>query len=113
MGANFIFGTGLAITLAEGKFVNPGSFSQVLGIDYTEINAFRLPAYHRLDLTFDYKLSENKDFSHSLSLNLYNVYNRTNPFYITLVTDPVNPFEYRQFSLFKFFPSLTYRFVFH
>ncbi|HUR31184.1 MAG TPA: TonB-dependent receptor [Saprospiraceae bacterium] len=112
-GLNFIYGTGIAITLAESKFVNPGFLFPVLGINYSARNAFRLPPYHRLDITLNYQLAEKETFRHSLSLNLYNVYNRTNPFYITLVQDPQNQvFEYKQFSLFKFFPSLTYRFSF-
>jgi hypothetical protein len=40
------------------------------------------------------------------------VYNRVNPFYITLVQDPISQdFEFRQFSLFRFFPSVSYRFT--
>ena len=113
-GLNFIYGTGIAITLAESKFVNPGFIFPVPGIDYTGRNAFRLPPYHRMDVTFNYQLAESDHFNHSLSLNLYNVYNQTNPFYITLVQDPIKQvFEYKQFSLFKFFPSVTYRFAFH
>ena len=111
-GVNFIYGTGIAITLAESKFFNPGFLFPVVGITYSERNAFRLPPYHRMDVTITYQIAEKKAFHHSLSLNLYNVYNRTNPFYITLVQDPINPvFEFKQFSLFKFFPSLTYRFA--
>ncbi len=112
-GVNFIYGTGIAITLAESKFFNPSSFFPVPGINYSGRNAFRLPAYHRMDITINYQLSDQEAFNHSLSLNLYNVYNRTNPFYVTLVQDSSNTaFEFKQFSLFKFFPSLTYRFSF-
>lgn len=111
IGMNFIYGTGIAITLAESKFTNPGFIFPALGINYSERNGYRLPPYNRLDLIFNYVLGETESFSHSLSLNLYNVYNRTNPFYITLVQEPVNQvLEFRQFSLFRFFPSLTYRF---
>lgn len=113
-GMNFIYGTGMAITLAESKFVNPGSIFPVLGLAYSERNAFRLPAYHRMDITINYRLAEKENFNHSLSLNLYNVYNRTNPFYITVVKEPVNQvLKFKQFSLFKFFPSVSYRFAFH
>ncbi|HEX5112322.1 MAG TPA: TonB-dependent receptor, partial [Saprospiraceae bacterium] len=111
LGADFLFGSGIAITLAESKFYNPGSFFPEIGINYSERNGFRLPAYHRLDLSVQYQLNGNEKFNHSLILNLYNVYNRTNPFYITLVQDPITEdFQFRQFYLFKFFPSLSYRF---
>ncbi len=112
-GINLIYGTGIAITLAESKFFNPGSVFPVPGINYSSRNSFRLPPYHRMDITFNYQLGDEEAFNHSLSLNLYNIYNRTNPFYITLVQDRDNQvFEFKQFSLFKFFPSLTYRFSF-
>lgn len=113
-GANWLFGTGIAITLAESKFYNPGSFFPEIGINYSDRNGFRLPAYHRLDLSANFKLKERKSFSQSLTINLYNVYGRVNPFYITLVQDPISQdFEFRQFSLFRFLPSLSYRFSFH
>ncbi len=113
-GANWLFGTGIGITLAESKFFNPGSFFPEIGINYSERNGFQLPDYHRLDLSVNYLLADKENFNHSLTLNLYNVYGRVNPFYITLVQDPVSQdFEFRQFSLFKFFPSFSYRFSFH
>lgn len=112
-GVNFLYGSGIAITLAESKYYNPGAIFPEVGINFPSHNGFRLPAYHRLDLTLNYQFSKAEKFSHSLTLNLYNVYNRVNPFYITLVKDPIKQtFQYRQFSLFKFFPSLTYRFSF-
>jgi CarboxypepD_reg-like domain/Secretin and TonB N terminus short domain/TonB-dependent Receptor Plug Domain len=113
-GVNWIYGSGIAITLAESKFFNPGSFFPEIGISYSDRNGYRLPSYHRLDLSFNYQLAEKTAFSHSLTLNLYNVYNRVNPIYRTLVEDPVtHVFEFKQFSLFRFFPSISYRFTFH
>lgn len=112
-GVNWLFGTGIAITLAESKFYNPSSFFPEIGINYSERNGFRLPDYHRLDLSLNYRLSDRPNFTQSLTLNLYNVYSRVNPFYITLVQDPVTQdFEFRQFSLFRFLPSFSYRFSF-
>ncbi len=110
-GANWVYGSGIAITLAESKFYNPGSFFPEIGINYSDRNGFRLPAYHRLDLSANFKLKDRASYSHSLTLNLYNVYGRVNPFYITLVQDPISQdFEFRQFSLFRFLPSVSYRF---
>ncbi len=56
VGANWLFGSGIAITLAESKFFSPGSFFPEIGINYSERNGFRLPAYHRLDLSVNYLL---------------------------------------------------------
>lgn len=113
-GLNWLYGSGIAITLAESKFFNPGSFFPEIGINFGDRNGFRLPAYHRLDLSAKFELKERPAYSHSLTLNLYNVYGRVNPFYITLVQDPITQdFEFRQFSLFRFLPSLSYRFSLH
>lgn len=110
-GANWIYGSGIAITLAESTFFNPGALYPEIGVIYSGRNGYRLPPYHRLDLNFTYQFAQKKAFSHSITLNLYNLYNRVNPLYITLVQDPINlDFEFRQFSLFKFFPSISYRF---
>lgn len=110
---NFLYGSGMAITLAESKFYNPGTFFPETGLIFTERNGYRLPYYQRMDITINYQLAERKTFQHSLSLQLYNVFNRLNPFYITLVQNPITrQFEAKQFSLFRFFPSLTYRFTF-
>jgi len=108
----WLYGSGLPITLAESKFFNPGAFFPQVGINYSARNGFRLPAYHRLDISVHFLLKESPAFYHGLTLNLYNVYNRLNPFYITLVEDPITQeFAYRQFSLFRFFPSVSYRFA--
>jgi outer membrane receptor for ferrienterochelin and colicin len=112
-GMSWVYGTGIAITLAESTFFNPGTFFPETGVIYTKRNALRLPPYHRLDMNITYEMAKRNDFQHSITVNLYNMYNRTNPFYITLVEDPINgDFEFRQFSLFKFFPSVSYRFAF-
>lgn len=110
---NFVYGTGIAITLAESVFYIPGSIYPVVAINYPGRNGYRLAPYHRLDASISYHMARDKKFNHSLSLNLYNIYNRTNPFNLTLVRNPVtNKLESRQFSLFRFFPSITYRFAF-
>lgn len=109
-GINFLFGSGLAITLAESKFQIPGVFFPVTGKNFSARNGFRLPPYNRLDITLSYHFAGSESFRQYLTANLYNVYNRVNPFYITAIQDPItDKFNYQQFSLFRFFPSLTYR----
>ncbi|MDQ3016918.1 MAG: hypothetical protein M3R25_09420, partial [Bacteroidota bacterium] len=113
MGLNLVYGSGIAITLAESKFFNPGSVFPQIGLVFSERNAFRLPPYHRMDINILYHFTSKTRFNHSLAVNLYNVYNRTNPFYITVVQDPgTQTFQFRQFSLFRFYPSVAYRFTF-
>ncbi len=112
-GLDFLYGTGLAITLAESKFFIPGAIYPEVGLNYSDRNGFRLPDYNRMDIFVTYQLQKKGRFNHALSLNLYNVYNRVNPIYVTLVQDPITQdFDFKQFSLFKFFPSVSYRFSF-
>jgi predicted porin len=45
---------------------------------YDGKNASRYPNYHRLDLSVEYKFNPNSLFQSSLSLSIYNAYNRKN-----------------------------------
>src|SRR6185503_12260893 len=65
-GVDFLFGTGIAITLAESKFFNPGAVFPEIGINYSSRNGFRLPHYNRMDVTINYQLARQDKFSHSL-----------------------------------------------
>ena len=108
--ANWIYGTGNHITLAESKFSHPGDIFPEVGLTFGSRNGYELPAYHRLDLgvEFDLGAQENR-WSHSLFVDVYNVYNRENPFYISLVENPVEgTFSFKQFSVFRIIPSIGY-----
>ena len=80
-GATFIHATGKPYTAPTGFYEVPlldGSTA-----DFFEVsgkNAFRLPAYHRVDLsaTYDFRLGRSKA---NLGLSLFNVYNRKNVWY--------------------------------
>jgi hypothetical protein len=48
-------------------------------LDYSARNAYRLPPFHKLDLNFIRKFTW-FDLPFQLSLNIYNAYNRQNPF---------------------------------
>ncbi|HMZ24840.1 MAG TPA: TonB-dependent receptor, partial [Saprospiraceae bacterium] len=86
-------------------------------------NTFRLPAYHRGDLSVIYTMSPRWGES-NLTLSIYNVYDRRNPYFLTLVTEykDINQdgvtikipekISARQVSLFPILPSLTWNFNF-
>jgi len=75
--ANWIYLTGGAITTPVGFYYNNG-YSVPL---YGDKNNDRLPDYHRLDVSASYAFSKpGNRFQHSLTLTLYNVYSRFNPF---------------------------------
>jgi hypothetical protein len=80
LGANFTYATGRPITLPAGKYEYDGYQVNL----YTERNAYRLPDFHRLDLsaTFEPGKLKDKRFKSTFSFGLYNAYNRKNPFTI-------------------------------
>ena len=78
-GLNFLFRTGRPVSVPAGVIpVFPG----ILLPDFTERNSFRIPDYHRLDLsyTFDDGLINKSKVKSDLTFSVYNVYSRRNPF---------------------------------
>jgi hypothetical protein len=125
---SWLYGTGNAITLATNDFplitrnntnINRDPRQLVEVSTVGEKNAFRMPAYHRMDVNFEF-IKKKKRFTRKWSVGAYNAYSRANPFYIirdeiqitkpdgTQGTQPV----FRQVSLFPIIPSITYGFKF-
>lgn len=80
--------------------------------DYTARNAYKLPDYHKLDLNVTYRfyLSE---LQLETYLNIYNVYDRKNPFayYASDVEKPtpegtVSIPKFHSITLFPFLPTV-------
>lgn len=95
LGASWVYGTGQAYTVPSGQY----AFKPINGSDggnnlhsgytrndYTERNAYRLPAFHKLDLNFMHKFSW-FGLPWELSLNIYNAYNYKNTFAQTIGYD--------------------------
>lgn len=78
---------------------------------YPSINGIRLPAYHRLDIGFT-KEWERYGKKKALSLSVYNVYSRQNPFMVYAKTKADGTIGLKQFSLFPVIPSISYRISF-
>lgn len=113
LGASFVYGTGEAITLPTGRYFIEGNIVN----QYTERNGFRMPSYHRMDLSATYKLRQRERFESELVFSIYNVYSRRNPFFIyndiegNLFDGNVNVVA-KQVSLFPILPSVSYNFKF-
>jgi len=131
--AAFVYSTGNAISVQEGYFLSQdiGNASFSLVPTFTERNSYRIPAYHRADLSivrnFKHKWGES-----DLTLSVYNLYDRRNIYFIridnnadeiTLQDDGTNrPFTLAdiaelqnratQVSLFPILPSITWNFKF-
>ncbi len=114
-GAVFVYGTGNATTLPERFYIINGVLTQ----EYSSINQYRLPAYHRLDLaaTLTPQQKKKRKIASYWVFSIYNVYSRLNPYFIYFDQNgsPYNgtlKVEARQVSLFPILPAVTWNFKF-
>ena len=93
------FGTGFPFTQVQG-FYEYYSFQDGINFDYTttngelgvlygDLNAGRLPTYHRFDLDVKRKFYFTENIMLEADLSVTNVYNRNNVFYVNLVTSQI------------------------
>jgi hypothetical protein len=114
---SFTYNTGRPITLPELKYTFDGN--QL--IYYSDRNKYRLPDYHRLDIsiTLDESLRLKKKWKGNWTLSIVNLYGRKNAysvFYKKEAPSEIN--DYHLYSLYKLYiigkplPTLTYNFTF-
>ncbi|MFB6306834.1 MAG: TonB-dependent receptor, partial [Flavobacteriales bacterium] len=124
LGMTFVYATGSAYTLPTSRYLIEGKVVN----NYGERNNFRLPDYHRLDISATlqgkrYKKVKKpksdklkkikKDFVSSWSFSIFNVYNRKNAYFIyldggSIEKEPTANLVY----LFPILPSVTWNFKF-
>ncbi|RLJ32149.1 outer membrane receptor for ferrienterochelin and colicin [Chryseobacterium sp. 7] len=106
----FVYSTGNAVTFPTGKYELNG---QTI-FQYSNRNADRMPAYHRMDLSATYEPASNKRFRGSWTFGIYNLYGRENAYTINFEDNPDQPGTTRamQTSLFRWVPNITYNFKF-
>jgi TonB dependent receptor/CarboxypepD_reg-like domain/TonB-dependent Receptor Plug Domain len=110
LAANWVYYTGNAVTFPSGKY----NISGKTIYNYTERNGYRMPAYHRMDLSATYEKKRAGRYQSSWNFGLYNAYAHENAYTITFEDNPDDPTRTRavQTALFKFVPSITYNFKF-
>jgi hypothetical protein len=115
LSATFVFGTGNAATLPQRFYIIEGVLSQ----EYSRINQYRLPSYHRLDLgaVLTPKKNENRKWKTEWVFSIYNAYSRQNPYFIYFdqTGNPLNgtlKIQAKQVSLFPIIPAVTWNFKF-
>ena len=110
--ATWVYATGAPVTFPSGKY----TYENVAVPIYTERNGYRMPDYHRMDLslTLKSKYKPNKRFNSDLNLSIYNVYNRHNAWMIYFGEDEDNPdiTIAEKVYVFPIIPSLTWNFYF-
>jgi hypothetical protein len=110
--AVWVFLSGSPTTLPVGRY----EFGNIILPVYSERNAYRLPPYHRLDIsaTRKGKIRPGKKFYGEWNFSVYNAYNRKNTWIVFFKTDKDNPLvtEAYKLYLFSIVPSISYNFKF-
>lgn len=111
----FVYATGNAASLPEKFYLVEGVLTQ----QYSSINQYRLPSYHRLDISATYTPIPKKQrkVSSSWNFSIYNAYSRRNPYFFYFdqtgsAFDGSLQVQAKQVSLFPVIPSVTYNFKF-
>ena len=115
LSATFVYGSGNATTLPQRFYLVNGVLTQ----EYSRINEYRLPAYHRLDFAAIYspKKNETRKWKSEWVFSIYNVYSRKNPYFIYFdqsgsAYDGTLKVQGKQVSLFPIIPAVTWNFKF-
>ena len=109
VGAQWVYGSGFTFTLKLIEIKIPDG-PTVLTTD--ELNNYRMPAYHHLDLIVNYD-NTSDGLGWKVSFGVYNIYNRYNPYFIYGFEDSIgNRRIFKKLSLFPIYPhfNTTYSF---
>jgi hypothetical protein len=114
-GAVFVYASGNAFTAPERFYV----INNVLQQEYSRVNQYRLPDYHRFDISATYTPQPKKPrkWQGSWVFSIYNLYSRQNPYFIYFDQEgslPAGTLQVQayQVSLFPILPSVTYNIKF-
>lgn len=109
---SWTYGSGNLYTFPTqiASFVENGVVNTVFV--YEELNNATLPAYHRLDLEFNFRTKLDWG-EQKLTLGLYNAYNRKNPFYVSYdfkkgKLDVLDTAQFKYIYIIPILPVLSY-----
>jgi len=112
IGANWIYNSGIPYTFPSGRYE---VFGNILPL-YTGRNEYRLPAYHRLDLSITIRGKEKagKRWRGEWNISAYNAYARKNVWSLNFRQEASDPnVTYAEMTyLFAIVPAITYNFKF-
>ncbi len=110
--ATWVYASGSPVTFPTGRYEQGNMIVPI----YSERNGYRMPDYHRMDLSITLKSKEkpNKRMTSDLNLSIYNIYNRHNAWMINFSQDEDNPNTTvaELVYVFPIIPSLTWNFHF-
>ena len=115
LSGTFVYGTGNAATLPQRFYIISGVLTQ----EYSRINQYRLPAYHRIDISaiLTPKKNAGRKLKTQWVFSVYNIYSRKNPYFIYFSQsgsplDGTLKVQAKQVSLFPIIPAVTWNFKF-
>jgi len=110
LSSNFVYSTGGAVTAAKGSF----DYQGVLFNHYSERNGYRLPNYHRMDLSLVLKGKQKKNWESEWVFAIYNVYNRHNAYSVYTKQDEQDLSTNQSYLIYMFgaVPSISYNIKF-
>ena len=111
LNTNFLFQSGQPTTYPNGQY----EYNGITIPSFSNRNANRLPAYHRLDISANYspKPNKKKKYESSWVFGVYNIYNRRNAASITFRENrTTGANEALRLSIFGIIPSISYNFNF-
>ncbi len=105
----WVYATGNPITLAGLKYQHhtPNGDIERNVFVYTDVNGYRLPPYHRLDVALNAHFGK-RALKHDLQLGVYNAYNRFNPFFLYVDAGSGTNAKAVQYTLLPLVPSFRY-----
>lgn len=115
LSATWVYNTGIAISMAQAHYsliessvdYEPGLFDAHI---YGRKNSYRMPAFHKLDISASFSKQKAKGVR-TWTVGVYNAYARQNAFYL-FYKEKDGKRQLYQFSLFPFFPSVSYSYKF-
>jgi len=115
--AVWVFASGNTMTIPVGYYFFNGNIIT----EYSNRNVYRMPPYHRLDLSINWNIVKRKHFETGLNFSIFNLYNQKNPFFIFYETKTNFDMEAQpqvfemttkayKMSLFPIIPSINWNF---
>jgi len=110
LAGTWVYASGNAVTFPVGKYEFDGHIVNF----YTERNGYRMPPYHRMDVSLTIEGKKDKKLKSSWNFSIYNLYARQNAYSISFKQSKVDPSktEAVQLSLFSIVPAITWNFKF-
>lgn len=110
---SWVYNSGNRMSVAVASYYNPVNnpeyyTSSELVEVYGERNNYTMPAYHRLDIGINFH-KKKKHGTRTWSINVYNVYNRKNAFFVMTGNEPN---KLKAYSIMPIIPTISYSYKF-